>query len=86
MGKVIIKPEVRFKLKALIRVLYDKEYFGFKADSRTYVDKIINSFFQSLVNNIGKPKIRKMERITVNTSTIKKTTYYISFEKENNTI
>jgi hypothetical protein len=44
-GKVVIQSEVRFKLKALTKVLYDKEYFGFKREARIYVDKIIEFIY-----------------------------------------
>ena len=39
-AKVIALPEVREYLSELIRILYEKEYFGFEESAQRYVEEL----------------------------------------------
>jgi len=72
--KIILLPEVIYKLNELINILYEKEYFGFIESSFKYVNDIYD-FIHSL------PTLHYKE-----TANKKFGEYYCSYKANRNTI
>ena len=54
-AKVIALPEVREYLSELIRILYEKEYFGFEESAQRYVEELGADIRHNLPTKIKKP-------------------------------
>jgi len=59
---VVVLPEVRFYLKNLIPILYEKGYFGFKESARTYVYELYNDVQMYLPTCSHKPAPKYFDR------------------------
>ena len=76
--KVIVIPEVYDFLENLVIVLYEKEYFGFEAAARKYVDELYEDITKNLPMSLKK-------RAPVYFDKYGEGMYYAAFKKNNNT-
>jgi len=82
MEQIILTDYIDRKLKELIEILYQKEYFGFKSSSVNYVNKIydfISNISSKRKYNCKNTKYEKKYVILKMNST---TTYFITFDFE----
>lgn len=81
MGEIILSENILTKLDDLVDILYNKRYFGYKADSKKYVDKI-RDFIETIPNQPLKlcktPKYGKYYAHYKNKSS--GFSYYITFD------
>ena len=52
--KVIVLPEVYDYFESLVEILYQKEYFGFRASARRYVTELIDDIRDMLPTRLHK--------------------------------
>ncbi len=83
MEQIILTPFADGKLLDLIDTLYEYEYFGFKADAKTYVDKIYEFIYSIPSQKRMKTKNSKYGVYYCQYKHNWKTTYYVSFDVEN---
>jgi hypothetical protein len=80
--KIIIDNKVVEKLNALVEILFDKDYFYIKENAKDYVDVIYN-FLYNLPNNHHRlAKNTKNGKFFCTHKPNKKTTWYITFDVE----
>ena len=53
--KVLVLPEVRYYLKELQIILYEKDYFGFEEAAQEYTDELLNDILTTLPVRLHKP-------------------------------
>ena len=59
--KVVILPEVEDYCGDLIEILYQKEYFGFRASARGYVAELVDAIRDTLPTRLHKPAPRHFD-------------------------
>jgi hypothetical protein len=82
--EIVILPFADDKLQDLIDILYVKEYFGFRADAKKYVDGIYNFIYTIPSQKHYRTKRNKYGAFYSRYKPNKNTTYYITFDTENN--
>jgi hypothetical protein len=80
--KVILTPFLRLKIDSWIDILFEKQYFGFKADSKNYVDNIYN-FIDTIPRQNHRRTLNSRfgQWYTVYKVKNKRTQYFITFDK-----
>jgi len=84
--KVVFTPHVIVFLDDLVRVLYKKEYFGFKETAEEYVSKIYDAVPEYINSSTHKLTPKSLKYLGANYIFYKpnnRTTWYIFFEKKN---
>lgn len=89
MGKVIVQylPEVEDYLDDLIRILFQKEYFGFSESAEIYVDTLVDFIDYNIgdIDSKSSPKeLKYLGSNYIKFQANKNTTWYIFFEKSDN--
>ena len=82
MEKIIVLPEVIYQLNKLVNILYDKEYFGFVDSAFDYADSIYNFIFEIPNNPHKQASNNKLGVFYSSYKANRNTTWYISFDKE----
>jgi hypothetical protein len=85
MEEVILSVHVNQKLKDLVNILIQKEYFGFQEDAQIYVDKIYDYIYT--IPSLPHRKTKKPKHgayYVVYRVKNKRTQYYITFDKKAN--
>ncbi len=82
MEKVIISPIVVDKLKSLILVLFEKEYFGYMETALIYVDNIYDFILSIPSQKKKRTKKSKFGTWYCSYKANRKTTYFITFDYE----
>jgi hypothetical protein len=80
MEQVIISAGIKRKLNDLVDILYEKEYFGFKADAVKYVNNIIGFIYRIPKQKHHSTKRLKYGKYYSRFKPNKNTTYYITFD------
>lgn len=83
MEKVVISPFVVNKLDSLILILFEKEYFGFMESAIDYVDNIYDFILTIPSQNKKRTKKIKFGAWYCSYKANSKTTYFITFDCEN---
>lgn len=83
MEKIKIDSHVKYRLVDLIDILYYKEYFGFKEDAVKYVKDIYTFIYSIPKQRRNKKKNAKLGTYYCRYKYNRQTTYYISFDVEN---
>ena len=83
MGQIVYSEKVKKKLKKLVDILYDKEYFGFLDTAENYVDNIRDTIYSIPDLKHYKTKNHKIGQFFVRHKPNSKTTYYITFNTKN---
>ena len=84
MEKVIYSDEVKIYLYKLVIILHKKEYFGYKATAKEYVDRIttdIETHIDIKRHKPTSPGLRKYGKYYASFPANKRTTWYVIFNK-----
>lgn len=82
MEQVILMPFADNKLMDLVDILYEDEYFGFRADAKKYVDNIYEFIYSIPTQRRKKTKHNKYGAWYCQYKSNRQTTYYICFDME----
>ncbi len=82
MEEVILLPSVKDKLKNLVFVLYEKEYFSFIENAENYVIAIYDFIYTIPSLKRRRTKNKKHGEYYCKYKPNKKTTWYITFDTE----
>lgn len=85
---ILYKPEVVSYINGLVYKLYEKEYFGFLESALSYKNKLLD-FIENNISTFPR-KLTPLANVHLGSYYMfylsnKRTTWYIFFEKENNT-
>jgi hypothetical protein len=78
--KIILSPEVVGQLNLLIKILYEREYFGFMDTAHNYADNIYDFIFDIPNNPYKKSYNNKLGTYFSSYKANKNTTWYILFD------
>ena len=84
MERIIISIEVRSRLKELVHLLFEKDYFGFKDSAKSYVDKIVETILAIPRLKHYQTKDTSRGSYFVRHKANSNTTYYILFDIKGN--
>ncbi len=82
MEKIILLPEVTDKLNRLIEILYEESYFGFIESALEYSDNIYDFIHSIPAQRCKLTSDKKYGTYYCTFKANRKTTWYISFDKQ----
>jgi len=87
--RIIYSNEVKLYLKELIKILFEKEYFGFEVDAEEYVNKLIGYINENIFVKSKKVAPKYFNRYGKNLfyifyKTNKRTTWFVFFQLKDN--